>query len=164
VNLRDATRELHHAAERHAVGSAMSAGTIGPQRWSDWLGALLVVHGIIDPSLPAPLRRAEAVARDLNRLAGYPPRWCASAARYAVGANHEAAAYVFTGAHLMGGAIMARKLGDRLPCEHLAWHDRASAVRLWEPLRERADLVLPAREAFGAILHIMDEIVSHDAA
>lgn len=164
MNLREATRELHHAAERHAVGAAMSEGAISPQRWSDWLGALLVVHSVLDPNLSPALQRTQLLVRDLNALSGHPPRWCASAARYAAGLHPEAAAYVFTGAHLMGGAVMARKLGDRLPCGHLAWHDRGSAIKAWEPLRERADLTIPAREAFAAILSIMDEIERHDAA
>ena len=163
MDLREATKGLHHAAERHVVGEAMAAGTLSPQRWSDWLGSLLVVHAVLDPHLAEPLRRTTALARDLNVLSGYPPRWCASASRYAVGLHPEAAAYVFTGAHLMGGAIMARRLGDRLPCSHLAWHDRSTAIKIWEPLRERGDLAIPAREAFAAILNVMDEIVRHDA-
>jgi heme oxygenase len=162
VKLWHATRELHHRAEQHPVGASMADGSIGPQQWADWLGALLTVHQRIDPHLPAHCRRYSELLLDI-RDSNATPRANIAAAEYASSLRDVlGAAYVFTGAHLMGGAIMARKLGDRLPVHHLTWGDRAEAIAYLRGLRERDDLADEAVRAFAAVIAIMDEI--HAAA
>jgi hypothetical protein len=159
VSLRDATRELHHAAEKHVVGASMANGSVLTQWWADWLSSLLVIHAQLDLHLPPALQRVPLLLLDMEATDAR-PRWNYAAVRYAVDMNPEAAAYVFTGAHLMGGAVMAKRLAGKQSCHHLTWADgHAAAVRLWSPLRERTELAVPAREAFGAIIKIMDEIV-----
>lgn len=162
MSLREATKDYHHAAERHPVGAAMADGTISAQWWADWLGALFIVHSAIDPGLPEALRRTQQIAEDIAAV-GVQPRLNQAALRYALhmtDADREAAAYVFTGAHLMGGAITARQVSDRLPTQHLQWEDRQDAVRCWKPLRDRDDLAEPACRAFAAVLAICEDVIA----
>jgi hypothetical protein len=72
------------------------------------------------------------------------------------------AAYVLTGAHLMGGEIMRRRLVD-LPTEHLEWEDRQAALAELKVMRVNAELAGPARKCFEALLAIMDEILERRA-
>jgi len=39
MSLYDATKDLHHACEAHALGGRMSKGNVTPQEWADWLAA-----------------------------------------------------------------------------------------------------------------------------
>jgi heme oxygenase len=155
------TKELHHAAERHEIGGSMADGTISAPRWREWLSALLTVHGALDPHMPESLWRVVQIEQDLSDL-NLPITVNWAAHRFAETMTNEAAiagaAYVFTGAHLMGGAVMERRLGHRLPCAHLRWADRQEALRAWRPMRERADAVGAAKDAFAAVISIMDEI------
>lgn len=159
--LRDDTRDLHHACEAHRIGAAMSAGTVSEQAWADWLGCLLIVHSDMDPRLPEPLRRTDRLRRDLDEMnrRGFWARQNHAAVWFvASSVPLEALAYVFTGAHLMGGAVMEKRLGERLPCEHLRWDDRRASLDLWRPYREAEGISDHARDAFAAILAMMDEI------
>lgn len=162
MNLREATQDLHHAAERHPLGAAMADGSISEQWWADWLGALFIIHSTIDPELPTSLRRTVEIARDIAELGIQPnPSRCAMEYVQSLSST-EATAYVFTGAHLMGGAITAGQVGDRLPTHHLQWNDRRESVREWKPWRERDDLAEDARLAFSAVIGICEEITSRD--
>jgi hypothetical protein len=67
------------------------------------------------------------------------------------------AAYVLTGAHLMGGEIMRRRLVG-YPTTHLEWDDRKAAIVELNKFREREDIVEESRKCFQALLKIMDEI------
>ena len=159
MKLWHATRELHHKAEAHPVGASMSNGTIDAQSWADWLGALLVVHQRIDPHLPVACRRYSELLTDIRDNVPYAPRYNRAAREYADSLGDVmGAAYVFTGAHLMGGHLMAQKLGHRLPCAHLRWADRTAALAFLKPLRERDEYAVEAVRAFGAVIAIMDEI------
>ena len=165
--LREDTRDLHHACEQHAVGAAMSDGSVDEQTWTDWLGCLFVVHSFLDYHLPIEMRRVFHVKADLHAMAsrGFTPRANNAALEFtAMRMKPDAAAYVFGGAHLMGGAVMEKRLGDRLPCEHLRWYDRRAAIDVWRPMRERDDLTQPARDTFAAILEMMDEIYDRPAS
>lgn len=159
--LREDTRDLHHACEGHPVGAAMSRGDVDEQTWTDWLGCLGVVHAFLDWHLDFELRRVHRIREDLYEMAqrGYQPRSNHAALRYAaLGLNVEAATYVFTGAHLMGGAVMEKRLGERLPCAHLRWDNRRASLDLWRPYRDAKGISAEARDAFAAILSMMDEI------
>ena len=159
--LREDTRDLHHACEAHPVGASMSDGDVDPQTWTDWLGCLATVHAFLDWYVEMELRRIDRLNVDLTAMAarGYQPRANGAALRYAaLGLHVEAATYVFTGAHLMGGAVMEKRLGERLPCEHLRWSNRRASLDLWRPYREATGISAPARDAFAAILAMMDEI------
>ena len=165
MSLKEATKDQHHAAERHPVGAAMADGTISEQWWADWLGALFIIHSAIDPRLPEPLRRTRQIAADLAAL-DVQPHLSRQALRYVQGMtdiDREAATYVFTGAHLMGGAITAKAVEGRLPTEHLRWDDRQEVVKMWKPMRERSDLADESRRAFKAVLAICEEILAHYA-
>lgn len=165
MSLKDATKSQHHSAERHPVGAAMADGSICKEWWADWLGALFIIHSAIDPHLPAPMRRTRQIAADLAAL-DVQPHLSREALRFVDGmtdAKREAATYVFTGAHLMGGAITAKTVGERLPTEHLKWENRKEVVQLWKPLRDRADLTEESRGAFDAVLAICEEILANYA-
>jgi hypothetical protein len=69
-----------------------------------------------------------------------------------------AATYVFTGAHLMGGAVMEKRLAGAMPCEHLRWDNRRESLDIWRPYRERTGISAQARDAFSSILAMMDEM------
>ena len=84
-----------------------------------------------------------------------------AAARYVETLTDEraiaGAGYVLTGAHLMGGEIMRRRL-DGFPTQHLEWDDRKAALAVLQSMRGRDDLADAARACFSALLASMDEI------
>jgi heme oxygenase len=162
MNLREITRPLHHSAEQHPIGAAMANGTISKQDWADWLGALLIVHRKIDPLLPAACGRVSQILSDLEACKPFEPRENLPAISYANSlTSYQGAFYVFTGAHLMGGAVIRKRLVNRLPCEHLAWADRKEAIQSWQHLREATEHAKASKDAFSAILRIMDAIYAH---
>jgi hypothetical protein len=69
----------------------------------------------------------------------------------------DGAIYVLTGAHLMGGEIMRRRL-EGFPTKHLEWTDRKKAIAILQSYRTRDDIGEEARDCFKALLSIMDEI------
>ena len=160
------TKDLHHACERHPVGAAMSRGDICEQWWADWLSALYFIHLAVDPDVPEPLRRVNQVAADIGKCKVFPrPNLAAQRLHRDLTNNaklREAAYYVITGAHLMGGQVMRVTMKGRLPDSHLHIEDRKKWVGLWAPMRSRADLVDDACSIFQSLLYIMDEILEHD--
>lgn len=74
----------------------------------------------------------------------------------------QGAIYVLTGAHLMGGEIMRRRLVG-FPVNHLQWEDRQLAINELRKFRERSELVDQARACFQALLDMMDEIQAKDS-
>ena len=156
------TRDLHHVCEDHPVGAAMSRGDVSEQAWADWLYALLLAHQVIDPEIDENLRAASKLKKDLEH-SRLPPRHNEAAQAFTRRLQvdsylREAAVYVLTGAHLMGGQVMKKRIGDRLPTTHLQLHDRKSMQAAWAPIRERVDIAEEAREVFRWLLAIMEEI------
>lgn len=161
----EATRDLHHACEAHPVGAAMASGK-PPHAWyARWVKALLQIHERLDPTIAPTVRRCAGLAADLAALGGDAIPESTAAQDYADSLNDElalaGAAYVLTGAHLMGGEIMRRRL-EGYPTQHLVWEDRKAALAALGQLRERIDIVEPARACFAALLAIMDEIHRHE--
>jgi hypothetical protein len=156
----EATRDLHHACEQHAVGAAMASGTPPPQWYVHWLSAILQIHEKIDPTLPAIVQRCDRLRADILAMNLIIPTSTA-AQTYCNTLTHEVAiagaSYVLTGAHLMGGEVMRRRLHN-YPTLHLLWDDRKAALSELNILRSRTDIAQSARDCFGALLAIMDEI------
>lgn len=154
------TRELHHACERHRVGGAMATGK-PPRIWySAWLVALNQIHSIVDPHMPDVLSRTDRLVEDINNT--YIDLPLIEAAKvYTLSLTDEkriaGAAYVLTGAHLMGGEIMRRRL-EGFPTKHLEWDDRKEAIAILQQYRTRDDIGEEAKDCFKALLTIMDEI------
>lgn len=154
------TRDLHHACEQHAVGGAMSTGK-PPRVWyAAWLQVLHQIHLVIDEYVPDNVRRVERIEEDLVEMnIGIEP--IAAADEYAKTLIDEksisGAIYVLTGAHLMGGEIMRRRL-EGFPTAHLEWEDRKSSLAFLQTFRTRDDITDEARACFQALLDIMDEI------
>jgi hypothetical protein len=154
------TRELHHACERHAVGGAMATGK-PPRIWyAAWLVALNQLHSIVDPHMPGILNRTDRLIDDINSMQYELPK-LAAAQVYTLTLIDEkkiaGAAYVLTGAHLMGGEIMRRRL-EGFPTKHLEWDDRKEAIAILQQYRTRDDIGEEAKDCFRALLTIMDEI------
>ena len=155
------TRDLHHACEAHDVGGAMSTGK-PPRIWyTAWLMALYQIHAAIDASCTDPvITRAKEVMQDFVSM---------NTEMYALQAAYDyvaqldnqkkidGAIYVLTGAHLMGGEIMRRRL-EGFPTKHLEWTDRKKAIAILQNYRTRDDIGEEARDCFKALLNIMDEI------
>ena len=168
MSLYDATRDLHHACEAHAVGQRMQGGTVTPQEWADWLNAFRALHLVVDAALPAHMARDAALGADLAML----PRPHVSpaaqhfAARLARAETVEGAAYVLHGAHRSGGRVLAPKMAKRgLPTLHVTYADPDAVQAVVAGWRDRADLAEQARETFAALLRVMDEIEGrHDGA
>lgn len=156
----EATRDLHHACEAHPVGAAMASGAPPMQWYADWLSALFILHWHIDPTLDPVLWRMERVRNDLVDT-GADIRQIVAAHDFGMSLQNEkdrvGAAYVLTGAHLMGGEIMRRRLVG-YPTSHLEWDDRKAALAELMKFREREDVSQEARNCFQALLNIMDEI------
>jgi hypothetical protein len=163
-----ATRALHHACEMHPVGAAMSNGTISAAWWNAWLCVLADLHAQLDPHLPSPLRRVDQLAEDLmamnerghKRFKSWHAGVFAQRLQRAHATDIAGAAYVLTGAHLMGGAVTERAVGARLPCAHLRWEDRAAAREAWAPYRWREDSTESAVRVFRSLLFSMGEIAA----
>lgn len=157
----EATRDLHHACEAHPVGDAMAGGAPPVEWYTQWLQALCTIHSVVDPTLHSVLHRVERLEQDIAAMQIEVPRSNA-AAQYAVslGTDEElaGAAYVLTGAHLMGGEIMRRRLTG-YPTTHLEWDNRTVALNELKTLRSRTDIAEPARACFAALLAVMDEIL-----
>ena len=156
----EATRDMHHACEAHAVGAAMASGNPPRQWYAAWLTALHQIHGALDASLPEPLRRVDLLALDMAAM-GLPTAPLKAAADYAAQLGNEAAlagaGYVLTGAHLMGGEIMRRRL-EGFPTQHLTWRDRKLALVDLQAMRARKGIAPDALACFAALLAVMDEI------
>jgi hypothetical protein len=161
MELRNETKELHHAAERHPIGTAMANGTISERWWIDWIQALLTIHTELDQHVPESMRRVQELAMDLSE-SSLIPNTNQAAIKYAATLTDriaiEGAAYVFTGAHLMGGAVTDRALAGRLPSNHLRWTDRQQSLADWKPLRTKVELKNSADRAFATVLEILNEI------
>ena len=153
------TRDLHHACEEHPVGSAMASGSPPWQWYSDWLQALLDIHSVIDEYSSSEVRRVEKLEEDLSNA--FSPRELTVAKNYANNLKTEqdiaGATYVLLGAHLMGGAIMRKRL-TVYPTKHLEWDDRKTALKELQKIKERTDIVEEARNCFSTILDVMTEI------
>jgi hypothetical protein len=163
MELRNETKELHHSAEKHPIGAAMANGTITERWWIDWIQALLIIHTELDKHFPESMHRVRELTLDLAEST-LTPHNNQTAQQYVETLKDltsiEAAAYVFTGAHLMGGAMTDRALAGRLPCNHLRWNDRQTTLAEWKPLRTKIELKNEANRAFAAVLAILDEIYS----
>lgn len=125
-----ATRDMHHACEHHAVGAAMATGKPPLIWYAAWLQAMRQIHEVVDRSLDPALHRVHKLAVDILACEVSVPE-IAAAKQYVqsltTGPALAGAGYVLTGAHLMGGEIMRRRL-QGLPTEHLTWDDRAQAL------------------------------------
>ena len=155
-----ATRDLHHACEEHAVGAAMASGNPPPLWYAQWLQALHQIHSVLDPYLPTAVHRTQRLEQDLDDLDDDPDALAAAdayAATLTTKPRIAGAAYVLTGAHLMGGEVMRRRL-QGFPTRHLEWDDRKAALAVLQILRTREDITQEARDCFAALLAIMDEI------
>ena len=155
-----ATRDLHHACEAHPVGAAMATGNPPVNWYAAWLQALLQIHSVVDLSLPAELGRVNNIQQDINSLNIKIAPVLAADLYAKTLINPQAiagAAYVLTGAHLMGGEIMRRRL-QNFPTQHLEWADRKIALQGLQQLRSTPDIAEQARDCFSALLSCMDEI------
>ena len=160
MSLYDATKDLHHACEQHPVGQRMANGAVTAQEWADWLAAFRTLHDVIDTALPAHMARDAVLSADLSVLprANPSPAALVFAASLA-GADVSGAAYVLHGAHRSGGRVMAPKMAKRgFPTLHTCYRD-PEAVKAWiDGVRNRGDMVGQARDTFGCLLAVMDEI------
>ena len=154
------TRELHHACEEHRVGGAMATGK-PPRIWyAAWLQALLQIHSVVDPHMPVILNRVDRLIADINDMTFELPKLEAAKVYTRTLTDEKrlaGAAYVLTGAHLMGGEIMRRRL-EGFPTKHLEWDDRKEAIAILQQYRTRDDIGEEAKDCFRALLQIMDEI------
>lgn len=156
------TRDLHHACEQHPVGAAMASGSPPIEWYADWVKALEQIHLVVDSDMPDLLWRAERLGED-TRSIGARALDLQATEQYIQellcdNITRAGAAYVLTGAHLMGGEIMRRRL-QGYPTKHLEWDDRKEALAELKKLREADGIAEAARECFYALLKIMDEIV-----
>lgn len=163
VSLYEATRDLHHEAEKHPFGGRMASGTLSVQEWADWLWAQKHVHEALDPHLPPSMQRGGALLLDLAMMLPLLPRPSTAAASFAHDLSSTpliaGAAYVFGGAHLRGGAVIRKRLEPHgLPCAHLRFDQAREANEWLTALRSAPGIEQGARAAFRSILSVMDEI------
>jgi hypothetical protein len=164
MTLYEATRDLHHACEAHAVGQRMTRGTVTAQEWADWLSAFRVIHAAVDPTLPPHFARDSYLARDLAQLPA--PNMSRAAADFAgsllsstSGDSFAGAAYVLHGAHRRGGRVLAAKMkAIGLPTEHVVYEFPVAVEEWVRSARQRESLAPTARATFEALLAVMDEI------
>ena len=161
TELWNATRDLHHACEQHPVGGVMAVGKPPLIWYRAWLQVLLQLHEVVDKYLPSTVHRVDRIKADIATL-GIDIQPIKTADIYASTLTNSTAivgaAYVLTGAHLMGGEIMRRRL-EGFPTEHLLWDSRPEALKCLTVLRESPEVIQPARDCFQALLDSMDEIL-----
>jgi hypothetical protein len=161
TELWNATRDLHHACEQHPVGGVMAVGKPPAIWYAAWLQVLLQLHEVVDQHLPSTVHRVDRIKKDIATL-GITVEPIKAAKSYANTLNNSTAivgaAYVLTGAHLMGGEIMRRRL-EGFPTEHLSWDSRPEALKCLTQLRESPEVIQPARDCFKCLLDSMDEIL-----
>jgi hypothetical protein len=155
------TRELHHACERHVVGQRMLAGQVTAQEWSDWLAAYWVLHLVIDQSLPEHFAREPLLREDFKLLP--PPHLPLAASAYAARLTSPpdvlGACYVLHAAHRRGGRAKAEIMrAAGLSTRHVEYTQEQDVEVFVRSLRDREDLIVPAKAAFAAMLATMDEI------
>jgi len=155
------TRDLHHACEAHDVGGAMATGK-PPRVWyAAWLRGLFQIHNVIDLHAPKEILRSYQILEDMSCM-DIMVGELRSANEYIKTLDNpksiDGAIYVLTGAHLMGGEIMRRRLED-FPTKHLEWEDRKASIAVLQTYRTRNDISEEARACFQALLNIMDEIL-----
>lgn len=165
MDLRELTRELHHAAEAHPFGTKMSSGVVTAQEWADWVASLRCVHTALDTSLPPSLDRRGELLLDLGLLLPVHGVRAAAASRFALTLTEPdriiGAAYIFMGAHLRGGAVIRKRLEPvGLPCNHLRFTQAKEANDYIVALRDIREAAAGATAAFKAIIEIMDELAS----
>lgn len=165
MDLRELTRELHHAAEAHPFGTKMSSGAVTTQEWADWVASLRCVHAVLDPNLPPSLDRRGELLLDLGLLLPVRGVRTVAADRFAATLTEPdrviGAAYIFMGAHLRGGAVIRKRLEPvGLPCHHLRFTQAKEANDYIVTLRDISEAASGATAAFEAIIEIMDELAS----
>lgn len=156
----EATRDLHHACEAHPVGAAMASGKPPAEWYAKWLKVLHTIHSVVDPTISPTIRRVDVIEQDLGKYEEQPGENSAALTYAQSLLTPDAiagAAYVLTGAHLMGGEVMRRRL-DGYPTAHLTWESRGAALAELKAYRERDGIAEPARACFAALLAAMDEI------
>ena len=163
MDLRELTRELHHAAEQHPFGTKMSNGDVTNQEWADWLASLRQVHTVLDANLPPSLDRRGELLLDLGLLLPVygSPTFAADkfASTLTTPDRIIGAAYIFMGAHLRGGAVIRKRLEPKgLPCNHLRFSQAKEANDYIVALRDISHAAAGATAAFRAIIEIMDEL------
>jgi heme oxygenase len=153
------TRDLHHACEEHPVGAAMATGKPPMEWYAAWVKALLQIHSHIDPHAAPSIHRTERLIKDCESTGNAAE--IAAANDYVMTLDNDkaisGALYVLTGAHLMGGEIMRRRL-EGYPTAHLEWDDRKASLAELQLYRTRGELGEEARACFAALLRVMDEI------
>jgi hypothetical protein len=159
------THDAHHAAEATTFGARYASGTLSRQEYALWLGFQLQAHDLIDAVVPGFMGRRVALAADL--LVVRAPLFALSAG-YELAAeimrtpplSQLAAAYIFYGAHLQGGAVIKPKLiAAGLPTTHLDFGDSANDARKWlKELRTHTELAPAANAVFGHTIDAMNEI------
>jgi heme oxygenase len=155
------TRDLHHACEAHIVGGAMATGNPSRIWYAAWLKALHQIHSVLDNHCEQTISRSTEIKQDLDDM-NIEIHDFNTATSYVDQLDNskkiDGAIYVLTGAHLMGGEIMRRRLVD-FPTKHLEWEDRKKAIAILQNYRTRDDIGDEARDCFMALLNIMDEIL-----
>jgi len=164
LSLYDRTKSVHHDAEEHPFGKRMAHGDITLPEWADWLGAMQQVHLWLDPFLPPFLQRGGTLTFDLAQTLPTEPRDVSASHHFMASmptgpVKVGGAAYVLTGAHLRGGAVIRKRLIPKgFPCNHLRFHEPKLANDWIVALREAPYLEPGAHAAFESIIAIMDEI------
>ena len=164
-SLYEATRDLHHACEKHPLGQAMVTASITPQQWCDWLGALRLLHEKIDPKLPPYAQVSGELTLDMVDMLPMVPRPICAAQSFSHTLDTPerigGAAYVLVGAHRRGGRVTEKRFkeaGLTLPTRHVHFFaaDEAEALVKW--LRDKEELTDAARATFQCLLDTMEEI------
>ena len=164
MTLFNATRDLHHACEAHAVGQAMVNGAVTPQQWADWLWAMRCLHSVVDVGLPAHMERDTLFCADMSVLPkAHASRAALHFARELIGQDCTGAAYVLHGAHHSGGRMLAPKMAKRgLPSLHTSYLDAAASKAWIVAARSRLEATQQARATFQCLLEVMDEIFARE--
>ena len=170
------TIQLHHEAESHEFGAAMSKGELSEKQWADWMGALSQLYVVIDPYLPEPLKRTRDLFNDLLELSSKEiyPTYSFHAADVAGSITDGATnvgyiagmCYILAGANLRGGQIVRKAVEKRsFPCSHLMFNEedvasKETAMEWLDNLRASTgtEVIKGAQDAFADMIDIMEEI------
>ena len=166
MNLHEATKHLHHAAEEHPFAISMLDGTIKDQHWCDWLEAMRMIHAAIDPYVPDYVKRAHTLQHDLMEMMPLVPNQFEVTKNFIKKldnpVNIGGTAYILLGAHRRGGRVIEKSMKDKgllLPNNHIHFDDPSNSELYVRQLREYSHLKDGAELAFNTIIEIFDCII-----
>jgi len=165
--LHEGTKHLHHAVEHTTyLGRVMTAHEPNACEYMWWLGMKMPIYSRLGltNSAPEALSTASKIMDDmiiLQRKYSVPIHLHQTTRHFAATLNTTekllGAAYVTIGGASTGGRIIREKVAHLFPVTNFYFYDENKVTAFVKSLRDRKELVQPARECFQAYLEACNQ-------